>query len=83
MARGRSYELWGVLAAFLLGLFLRLVPARNAFVEGGIQFFGYDSFYHMRRIVYTVENFPSTLWFDSYLNHPHGLDLTWPPSSIR
>ncbi|MCR3883737.1 STT3 domain-containing protein [Methanotrichaceae archaeon M04Ac] len=79
IARGRSRELWGVLAAFLLALFLRLVPARNAFVEGGIQFFSYDSFYHMRRIVYTVENFPSTLWFDSYLNHPHGLDLTWPP----
>jgi len=79
MARERSRELWGVLAAFLLGLFLRLVPAKNAFVDGGVQFFGYDSFYHMRRIVYTVENFPQTLWFDSYLNHPHGLDLTWPP----
>jgi dolichyl-diphosphooligosaccharide--protein glycosyltransferase len=79
MARERSYEIWGVLAAFLLGLFLRALPARNALVEGGVQFFSYDSFYHMRRILYTVENFPQTLWFDSYLNHPHGLDLTWPP----
>jgi len=79
MARERSYELWGVLAAVLLGFFLRALPARNAIVEGGVQFFSYDSFYHMRRILYTVENFPQTLWFDSYLNHPHGLELTWPP----
>jgi len=33
----------------------------------------------MRRILYTVDNFPHTLWFDSYLNYPHGLDLMWPP----
>src|SRR5690606_21714174 len=44
-----------------------------------IQFFSYDSFYHMRRIFYTTENFPHTLWFDSYLNHPFGLEITWPP----
>jgi len=79
MDRERSYELWGVFAAFILGLLLRLVPARNALVEGGILFYGYDSFYHLRRILYTAENFPHTLWFDSYLNHPLGLELTWPP----
>jgi oligosaccharyl transferase (archaeosortase A-associated) len=77
--RARSYELWGVAAAFILGLFLRLFPARNALVEGDILFYSYDSFYHLRRIRYTVDNFPQTLWFDSYLDHPHGLELTWPP----
>ena len=79
MDRERSYELLGVSAAFLLGLLVRLVPARNALVDGEIVFYGYDSFYHLRRILYTTENFPSTLWFDSYLNHPFGLELTWPP----
>jgi len=77
--RERSYEFWGVLAAFILGLFLRLFPARNALVEGDILFYSYDSFYHLRRIRYTVDNFPHTLWFDSYLNHPHGFEVTWPP----
>ena len=40
---------------------------------------GYDEYYHMRRILYGVNNFPDVLWFDSYLNYPHGLSLTWPP----
>ncbi len=79
MERERSYELWGVAAAVLLGLSLRLVPARNALAGGEVQFYGYDSFYHMRRALYTAENFPSALWFDSYLNHPIGFELTWPP----
>ncbi len=79
MDRGKSYELLGVLVAFLLGLLLRLVPARNALVGGEVLFYGYDSFYHMRRIFYTAENFPNALWFDSYLNHPWGFDLLWPP----
>jgi oligosaccharyl transferase (archaeosortase A-associated) len=79
MDRGKSYELLSVLGAFMLGLMLRLVPARNAIVGGDVLFYGYDSFYHMRRIFYTVENFPHTLWFDSYLNHPRGFELLWPP----
>ena len=40
---------------------------------------GYDEFYHMRRILYTVAHFPNTLWFDSYLDYPHGYNITWPP----
>ncbi len=79
MDKRGSYELWGVLAAFILAFLLRMAPAKNALVDGNILFYGYDSFYHMRRILYTVDNFPHTLWFDSYLNYPHGLDLTWPP----
>lgn len=79
MDRKVSYEHLVVLAALVLGLLLRLVPARNSVVEGDIVFYDYDTFYHLRRILYTVENFPHTLWFDSYLNHPYGLELTWPP----
>jgi len=79
MDRLKLYEALIVLGALMLGLFLRLVPARNALVGGDVLFYGYDSFYHMRRIFYTVENFPHTLWFDSYLNHPFGHGLLWPP----
>ena len=79
MDRSKSYEAWGVFGAFVLGLMLRLIPAKNSIVDGEVLFFGYDSFYHLRRIFFTTENFPTTLWFDSYLNHPMGLDLTWPP----
>ncbi|KQC12563.1 MAG: STT3 domain-containing protein [Methanothrix sp.] len=79
VGREESYGCLCVLGAFLLGLLLRLVPARNALIGGDILFYGYDSFYHVRRIFYTTENFPETLWFDSYLNHPWGFELSWPP----
>ena len=79
MEKVRRYELLGVLAAVLVGLFLRLVTARNSLVGGEIRFYGCDSFYHIRRALYTSENFPHTLRFDSYLNHPWGFELTWPP----
>lgn len=79
MERKSSRELCSVSAAVLLGLILRLVTARNAIIDGEIVFYSYDSFYHMRRILYTIENFPQTLCFDSYINHPYGMELTWPP----
>ena len=79
MDRGGRHEAMAILAAFFISLLLRLIPAKNAIVDGAVLFYGYDSFYHIRRIHYTAENFPSPLWFDSYLNHPQGLDLLWPP----
>ncbi|MGC9514502.1 STT3 domain-containing protein [Methanocrinis sp.] len=79
MDRGGSQELLGVLGAFSLALFFRLLPAKNGIVGGDVLFYGYDSFYHMRRIFVTAESFPHVLWFDSYLNHPWGFELLWPP----
>jgi len=75
MDQGRYYESLAVLAALFIGLLLRLLPAKNAIVDGTVIFYGYDPFYHIRRIHFTFENFPSTLWFDGYLHHPQGLDL--------
>ena len=68
-----------LLAIFLLGLVLRLYAGRNSLQGGNVLFVGYDEFYHMRRILYTVAHFPNTLWFDSYLDYPHGMTITWPP----
>jgi len=56
-----------------------MAPPRGALVGGDLLFYGSDSFYHMRRVLYTVDHFPSTLWFDSYLDYPRGLELLWPP----
>jgi len=56
-----------------------MAPFRGAIVGGDVLFFGSDAFYHMRRVLYTVDHFPSTLWFDSYLDYPRGLELLWPP----
>ena len=47
--------------------------------NGGITFRGFDDFYHMRLILYTVSNFPHSLNFDSYVNYPYGYEVGWPP----
>ncbi|WP_369424549.1 STT3 domain-containing protein, partial [Methanothrix sp.] len=62
--------------AVVLSLAIRLAPA---LYRGDIIFDGYDEYYHLRRILYTFHHFPHTLWFDSYINYPHGLEITWPP----
>ncbi|HOK57434.1 MAG TPA: STT3 domain-containing protein [Methanothrix sp.] len=62
--------------AVMLSLAIRLAPA---LYRGDIIFDGYDEYYHLRRIFYTFHHFPHTLWFDSYINYPHGLEISWPP----
>ncbi|MGD9911712.1 oligosaccharyl transferase, archaeosortase A system-associated [Methanothrix sp.] len=62
--------------AVMLSLAIRLAPA---LYRGDTIFDGYDEYYHLRRIFYTFHHFPQTLWFDSYINYPHGLEITWPP----
>jgi len=79
MDREKRSEPLELLAIFLLGLVLRLYAGRSTFQGENVLFVGYDEFYHMRRILYTVSHFPNTLWFDSYLDYPHGMNITWPP----
>ncbi|WP_292374013.1 oligosaccharyl transferase, archaeosortase A system-associated [Methanosarcina sp. UBA411] len=64
-----------VLVAFLM----RMISYSMVTANGSINFSGYDSFYHMRRILYTASNFPHSLNFDSYINYPNGFEVGWPP----
>ncbi len=79
MDPGKRSEHAQLLAVVIFSLLLRLFAGRNSLTENGVLFPGYDGYYHMRRILYTVSHFPNTLWFDSYLNYPEGFDITWPP----
>jgi len=79
MDRGKRSELAELLAIVFIGILLKLFAGRSSLTENGILLPGYDEYYHMRRILYTVNHFPGTLWFDSYLNYPHGFNITWPP----
>lgn len=63
----------------LFAFLVRMLPLFSIYSNGKIIFIGFDSFYHVRRIVYTVHNFPDTITFDSYLNYPFGFDIGWPP----
>jgi oligosaccharyl transferase (archaeosortase A-associated) len=79
MDQGKRSEQVELIAVVILGLLLRFLGGRASLTEKGILLPGYDEFYHMRRILYTVQNFPNTLWFDSYLNYPYGWENVWPP----
>jgi oligosaccharyl transferase (archaeosortase A-associated) len=58
---------------------MRMLSYPSLTADGGITFTGYDEFYHMRRILYTVFNFPHILNFDTYINYPYGFEVGWPP----
>ena len=79
MGSGKRSHFAQLLAVVIFGLLLRLFAGRNSLTENGVMLPGYDEYYHMRRILYTASHFPDTLWFDSYLNYPEGLEITWPP----
>jgi len=79
MNQGRRSEPAELFAVLILGLLLRIFAGRNSLTENGVLLPGYDEYYHMRRILYTTMHFPNTLWFDSYLDYPKGLEITWPP----
>lgn len=79
MDQGRRSEPLELIAVIFFGLILKLFAGRNSLTEDGIMLPGYDEYYHMRRIVHGAGSFPDVLWFDSYLNYPHGLSISWPP----
>ncbi|MBE0524498.1 MAG: oligosaccharyl transferase, archaeosortase A system-associated [Methanosarcinales archaeon] len=58
---------------------IRLLSYSKVFVNGSISLIGFDSYYHMRRILYTISNFPDTITFDNYINYPYGSEIGWPP----
>jgi dolichyl-diphosphooligosaccharide--protein glycosyltransferase len=67
------------LALFVLAFAIRCLPIQSVFVRGRTLLFDPDAYYHLRRIVYTAVNFPSTLALDPYINHPDGGRPIWTP----
>ena len=66
-----------LLAAF--GVWIRSLQRGFVLTPAGVLPIDGDSFYHFRRIVYTVRNFPAFLGVDPYLNFPHGGEPIWSP----
>ena len=66
----------------LAGLALALRSLLHPFVFAGedVRFLGgYDEFYHLRRIWFSVVHFPAVLDFDPWIDFPRGARSTWPP----
>jgi dolichyl-diphosphooligosaccharide--protein glycosyltransferase len=71
--------IFSLIAIILVAFLLRMLSYASVTANGSINFTGYDDFYHMRRILYTVSNFPHSLNFDSFINYPYGFEIGWPP----
>lgn len=67
------------LGLFTLALGVRALPWRDVLTDERVYFTGNDAYYHMRRIVYSVANFPQALEYDAYLNFPVGAKPIWSP----
>ena len=64
----------------LLALALRTLSLASILQMGAVRFqYGADELYHMRRIWFSVVNFPASLGFDRYVNFPHGGRPPWTP----
>ncbi|MEQ1920389.1 MAG: STT3 domain-containing protein, partial [Elusimicrobiota bacterium] len=70
---------YGILAALVLGLSVRLAPWSRVFAGGQAAFVDTDDYYHLRRMMVAAANFPALPAFDRYLGHPEGFFVNWPP----
>jgi len=75
----RVFRLLVPAGLFGLAFVVRALPRQRVFVDDDILPFGYDAFYHLRRIVYSVVRFPDVLDFDRYINYPEGGKPIWSP----
>ena len=81
-SNGEARRLLGCLvpaALFLLAVAVRALPWRELMVAGQLRPFGFDAYYHLRRILHSVLHFPSVLHFDAYINFPDGAKPIWSP----
>jgi len=68
-----------IFLTILFALLIRLFPISSLFSDGRVTFVSYDSYYHMRGILYTTQHFPEHILSDPYINYPFGFDISWPP----
>ncbi len=64
---------------FILALLFRFASINSVFSGNEIIFPGFDGYYHLRLITYSVQNFPGFLWSDTYVNYPIGYTVGWMP----
>ncbi len=68
-----------LLFILFLALVVRLSVFPTVLSNGNITFLGADTYYHVRRILFTVLHFPNAISFDSYIDFPYGSKIGWMP----
>lgn len=65
--------------SFAAYLAIRFLLLPNVFDGNTLKLLDPDSYYHLRRILFTFENYPEMLMFDPFLSYPEGDFVPWPP----
>ena len=68
-----------LLAACLLALLLRLGSAPQVFAESRVRLDGPDAYYHLRRALLTLADFPHVPYHDPFIGPPEGGLIQWGP----
>jgi dolichyl-diphosphooligosaccharide--protein glycosyltransferase len=68
------------LALFAFAVWVRGLRRALVLAPEGVLPVDGDSFYHFRRIAFSVRNFPALLGNDAYVNFPHGGEPIWAPT---
>jgi asparagine N-glycosylation enzyme membrane subunit Stt3 len=69
-----------LVAILALAFGLRALGVERVLPESGDVVFAFgDPYYHLRLALYSLTRFPEFLQFDSYLHHPVGSHVPWPP----
>ena len=74
----RPTSLRTAIGLFLLAFGVRALTAPRM-LAGGVHLRDPDGWYHLRRILYSIENFPAALTTDPYVAWPTGAKPIWPP----
>jgi asparagine N-glycosylation enzyme membrane subunit Stt3 len=78
-AVSRALRLVTPAGLFALALAVRALPWPRVVTDSRIYPFGNDAYYHLRRIGFSVANFPDVLEFDPYVQFPAGAKPIWTP----
>jgi asparagine N-glycosylation enzyme membrane subunit Stt3 len=70
---------FGVAAALLIGVGLRLSTREQLTSGGRVRALTSDDNYHLRRARFAVAHYPRTIFFDPLMNFPKGGVGIWPP----
>ncbi len=78
-SESRYFSIFTLFFLSFIFFLLRLDTFGHVYANGYLKLIDPDSYYHLRRILFTFNNYPKILSFDAFLSFPSGDFVPWPP----